>query len=386
LNAVDEEAISATYLRRRRRYLPARRKSVIRRTKFTTGAAVALATATAVLLTACGSGGGDSGGKGASGASGGGNAPKTVTFGLLPAISALPFEVAYQQGYFDDTSKKYGVKVKTTYFDSGPQLTSSMVGKSTQFLIIGPLTLIAAANKGTLDPLITSQVDGPGGVVLVGAKKYQSSRGSDLSQYKGGNWAFTSVGSTTQITMKALSQKAGLNWDSDVKGLPLGADSAMIPAMRAGRIDIASLSPNGAAEAVNLGIGYVVANAMDPSVGKPAWGNAVGTAVATTKGFADKYPAFTRDLTADINRAFEYVKTNADDPEKVYAAASPKFRSAISKEDFVVAWQYAKLSYTGYDTQIGDTSVADTIKLAQVGGILGPSDDLAKIKAIFAVK
>jgi ABC-type nitrate/sulfonate/bicarbonate transport system substrate-binding protein len=125
---------------------------------------------------------------------------------------------------------------------------------------------------------------------------------------------------------------------------------------------------------------------MDPSVGKPAWGNAVGTAVATTKGFADKYPAFTRDITADINRAFEYVKTNADDPEKVYAAASPNFQSAVSKEDFLLAWQYAKLSYTGYDTLIDDASVADTIKLAQVGGILSPSDDLTKIKSIFAVK
>jgi ABC-type nitrate/sulfonate/bicarbonate transport system substrate-binding protein len=297
--------------------------------------------------------------------------PDSVTMAVPGVNSAafVPHAVAVGRGYYDEVQKKYGLTISFQDFGSGTDALAAVNGGSAMGGLIGVVQLIKTNNKnpGALQAVL-DEAQG-GGVVLVGHKKFEQSRGKDVTKYDGGTWGYTREGSTSQLFMKRVAEAAGVDWKKQ-KGIAVGSTTAFISALQQGRADMVAMDPTSAAKAMDAGIGYEVLNTADYSVVSKIWGFQVNSPLTFTSEFIKKYPQLSVDLVKAELRGLLDLQKNIDKPDVVLKMTSPEFQKA-NTESWATQW---RLASQGFKPPVNGTfttkAIADTVKFGIDVGLM----------------
>lgn len=305
---------------------------------------------TVLLLAACG-------GVPATVNSSAGTAPQTITIGVSAGstnIAFAPHWATVHGGALDDVGARFGTKFAQQSFASGPPLIAAVAAGQIPLAILPTNTLIALAAKGR--PLVgILHLTSGGAGILVGAARYRSSRGTDISAYNGSTWGYTGEGATTQLVAKIAAATVGLDWGAQNR-LALGPVSALEPALRAGRADIAAMDPDSAAETIADGVGYVVLNSNEDNKAYPY--GAAGTSLVATRSFLAKYPDLATAIVGAELRGLLGLQKSAADAEAARGLLPPEATTGAWKEK----WSLVAPALTGttgmFTTQCIDQSIA----------------------------
>ncbi len=328
------------------------------------------AAVTVVVLSACGGGSGQ-----VSTSPGSIPHPDSVTL-AIPGVNSsafVPHAVAVGRGYFDEVQKKYGVTINFQDFGSGTDALAAVNGGSAMGGLIGVVQLIKVDNQnpGSLQGVL-DEAQG-GGVVLVANKKFEQSRGKDLSKFDGGTWGYTREGSTSQLFMKRAAEAAGLDWKKQ-KGVAVGAITAFISALQQGRADVVAMDPTSAAKAIDAGLGYEVFNTADYSVVGKIWGFQVNSPLIFTTDFIKQYPQLSVELVKAELRGLLDVQKNIDKPDAILKMTAPDFQKT-NTESWATQWRLTSLGFKQPVNGVFTTqAIADTVKFAVDVGILKSSE------------
>jgi ABC-type nitrate/sulfonate/bicarbonate transport system substrate-binding protein len=201
-----------------------------------------------------------------------------------------------------------------------------------------------------------------GQTVLMGAKKYEKSRGTDLSKYDGAKWGFTKAGSQGEAECIAMAQKAGLDWKSQ-KGIAVGSISAFLPALRSGKADLVDMDPSSAAKAIDEGVGYPIANTQDPNSIYPY--QAAGMTLIAKASFVKQYPELTKAVVAAELAGTEKMRQNSADPQKILDTQSAEFKST-NGADWKTMWPLMVPAFTGLTGKFTDTVISQAESFARL--------------------
>jgi NitT/TauT family transport system substrate-binding protein len=326
----------------------------------------------AVLLgaTACSSS------KAASGSGGGGTAecaaPSTVVFADNHPINVLAVRpVAEGINAFADLEKKCNTKVKIVEYGNGSDVMNALVGGQADIGDSSATSFAKAEAKGKKMQVVFAAFVG-GGAVLIGRKKYEADRGSDLAKYAGATWGYPdATGSCTFISQTA-AEHAGLNW-ADQKKVVFGSNSAAPVTLSSGRADILCTDPSTAAAAVAAGSAYIVFNCNDAQSAGPVLGELLGGVYGMNKSFVDKYPVLTQMLVQAFVKSLKAIQAVAGDPAKVLALFPQQDQGPLSK-GWAESWPLVAPAITANDGSLPDKAISDSLAFAQKFGILSSAD------------
>jgi ABC-type nitrate/sulfonate/bicarbonate transport system substrate-binding protein len=302
------------------------------------------------------------------------SSPATITVGLAGgfATSWTTFMVAYGGGYFNDLQKKFHTTVQTQTYGSGGLATTALTSQSIQFeeSAISSILPAAAAQK---DVMATMQQWNGVGVVLVGAQKYQSTRGTNLAAYNGAKWCFTTPASTSQVALQGAATAAGLNW-SNQQQIAIGSTVGYLPTMQNGSCDITAMDTTSASLATIEGIGYLVQNPNTlANQVKDFGGVQAGGCLITTQAFTKQYPALTAAFQKAMLRAQLFLQKNVNNANAIYAKLPTQFTSVSSLGAFAQQWSLLGPSYATTSGLFPASEVKSTLAFNQTTGVIQPT-------------
>ena len=325
--------------------------------------AVALTATVPLLLAGCGTS------SGGSGSGGGGKAPGTVRIGLSQGfiLNQTIVMLADGLGYYNAVAKKFGTKVDLAVETTNTIGQSAFFGHSIDFYQGSISGLLPPAAKGEDVASIFTHYTGTA-TVMIGANKYKTSRGTDVSKYGGANWCFTTVGSNSETTSRYVAKDGGLNW-SKQHGIAVGNTAALLPTMQAGRCDMAAMDTNSAAKAISQKIGYLVENPQTVENQSRVFGGSVlGLVTWASHSFTSKYPALTQALVEAQLKALRFAAKNAKTPNEIYKVLPKSFTETTSQDQFAAGW--AAFS-AGVVSNSGGASAAQVKTSIAVGNSVG---------------
>jgi NitT/TauT family transport system substrate-binding protein len=330
--------------------------------------AVPIAIAIAAAIAACSSGSSPASTSSSAGSSGAADAPSSVTVAEIVPNAAFAASYAAQGiGAFAAVDKKFNTNVKFIQLGTGQASVSAMLGGSAQ-VSVGALSsyLIVAGSGKKVETLFAPFIGGGG--VLIGAKKYEASRGTDLSKFAGATFGYTREGSSSQLLMKLAAEKAGLNWSS-LPHVAFGAPTAGLPLLEAGRVAVAAVDPTTAAVAIDSGDAYLILNLNDPTTADPIIGQQLGTVYGFNQSFITQYPALTKAIVAAFVQGLDAVKKDANDPAAVLKLFPPAIQTELSK-GWAGSWALSKPGVMASDGSQTPQAVKDSVSFAQSAGLV----------------
>jgi len=186
--------------------------------------AVSLGIALSLVATGCGSSGG------------GASRATTISYGGVQEQGASGYASALLQGYFD----REGLKFSPTWATSGAVLLQGLVGGDFQVANIGPSQLYAAIENGACARVLRPTEGAAYG--LIAQPKLHLNRElpypAVLEQMKGRTIGIAARGAAQELVLRKLLKDAGLNPDSDVTWLAIGAGATATAAFAAEKVDI----------------------------------------------------------------------------------------------------------------------------------------------------
>ncbi|WP_433502976.1 ABC transporter substrate-binding protein [Pseudonocardia halophobica] len=315
----------------------------------------------AVALAGCG--GGASSGSG--GTASGPKAPPSVAIATSGTYITIFAPLWAAKPDLDKVAEKYGTKISFTPFGKGGDAQTALLGGSAQ-VNAGTSSSDTAEAAAKAQPLVAAaNMFTGGGVVLVGAKKYEAERGTDIAKYGGGAWGYTAEGSSSMVASVAIAEHAGLSW-ADQKGVALGSVAAFEPALQSGRADIVAMDPTSAAKAIANGNGYPVLNTNDAKVFEPVSGTILGNSIVVTDEFRNQYPEFTQAVVTAFISGLNKVK-NVTDPNAAYAMMPPEYQKAHPNDaQFANEWALCQPAFAITDGSYSPQAIADTLKTTEL--------------------
>ncbi|UOY03194.1 hypothetical protein [Blastococcus sp. PRF04-17] len=229
------------------------------------------------------------------------------------------------------------------------------------------------AQGGELVPLM-NMFDGPSQQIIANTRVEQTN-GDDISAFEDGGWAFTRVGSISEITLKSAAEDAGLTWE-ELERIPLGSGSETQAVLESDRADILSTSPNNAAKAVSSGEAYLVTNPQDDESSPIA--KQLNSVLAASPDFVTQYPEFTQDVvTAVVGELSELAA--ATSPDEVLEGMPAEFVAA-NADNWDLLWEYSHTGFTratgGFSQEEIDQTVAGAQLVAVVDSSYAPPAEL----------
>jgi sulfonate transport system substrate-binding protein len=308
------------------------------------------------VLTACGGEPTSSSGEGAKSVS-------KVNFGVASGSSNIAFAphwAAVESGALDRALDAHGARMEQQTFSSGPPLIAAVAAGQIDLAIVPTNVALALAAKRR-PVMAVFHLSTGGSAMLVGASKFQSSRGTDIAKYDRANWGYSGEGSTTQLVARIVAENAGLAWTNQ-KGIALGPTSALEPALKAGRAEIASIDPDGAASAIASGTGYLVFNSNVK--GSPLFPYALaGTSVIARRQFVEQRPEVVAAVVKAELEGLAALKEAAKDPERVRKLL-PK---ASTEGEWAAKWQLVAPAFEQATGVFSEDVLAQSAALAELG-------------------
>jgi NitT/TauT family transport system substrate-binding protein len=273
-----------------------------------------------------------------------------------------PYLVAIGSGAFE----KRGIKISQQAFGGGSAAFAAFMGGSAQFCICAPTHVMAVGAQGRDVVAIFNQFLG-GAVLFIAHKKYEAERGTDLTKFDGGIWAYTAEGSSSQLSLAKAAQSAGLDWKKQT-GIAVGGVDAFIPTLQSERADIVTMDGLSAVKAMQMGIGYSLFNTVDPDQAEPVWGKQLGLPLITNGDLTRSDPELVQNMVDAMREGLLLVQKYRDDPEKLLSLYPAAFQEQ-NKETFAAQWELWKKGYN-VDGTFTDEQLADTIKFVKDGNLL----------------
>lgn len=273
-----------------------------------------------------------------------------------------PYLVAIGSGAFE----KRGIKIVQQGFGGGSAAFAAFMGGSTQFCICAPTHVMAVAAQGRDVVAIFNQFLG-GAVLFIAHKKFEEERGTDLTKFDGGTWAYTAEGSSSQLSLAKAAQSVGLDWKNQT-GLAVGGVDAFIPTLQSERADIVTMDGLSAVKAMQLGIGYSLFNTVDPDQSEPVWGKQLGLPLVTTGEMTRNEPELVQDMVDAMREGLLLVQKYKDDPDKLFSFFPESFREQ-NKDTFAAQWELWRKGYN-VDGTFTDEQLNDTIQFTKDGNLL----------------
>jgi ABC-type nitrate/sulfonate/bicarbonate transport system substrate-binding protein len=335
---------------------------MIKRYRTRAAGAIALLLAAALLASCSSSKSSANSGSGAPKAASG-QGPAKITFGLTggPVVYEVSHFAAMNDGSLASAAGKYGTKVETQDFGSGPDVLAALASGAVNFVLLGAHNVLGLNTKG--QGLVGLAILAGGGqTVLVGAKKYEASRGTDLKKYDGAKWGFTKPGSQGEAECIAIAQKAGLNW-SKQKGIAVGTISAYMPALQSGRADLVDMDPSTAAKAIASGVGYALVNTQDANSLYPY--QAAGMTLIAKKSFVDKYPQLVKAVVQAEVASSQKVEAQAGDPQAILNMQNSAFKAA-NGSTWKTMWPLMSPAYVGLTGKFTPTAISEAESFARL--------------------
>jgi ABC-type nitrate/sulfonate/bicarbonate transport system substrate-binding protein len=333
--------------------------SVVSRVKWR--CAVAASVAGVLAVAACGSGGGGGGGAGAGGS--GCTAPPVVTVAVNQPINVLANRlVAQGTGVFTGLEKACHTSIQYLTESNGLGITNALVGGPADVAESSAVSAAKLEGTGQHVVVVFASFIG-GGSIVVGAKKYQSSRGTDLAKYSGSTWGYPDPTGTAALYLQTAATKAGVNWSAQ-KTVAYGLNSAGLAVLQSGRLDIAEMDPSTAALTIQTGVGYMVLNTNDAKTAKPVIGVQIGSSYVMTKSFVDKYPVLTQMLVDGWYKALRESQAAASDPARVLALFPAANQQSMSK-GWASSWALVAPAIMASNGAMSSQAVSDTLSFAE---------------------
>jgi ABC-type nitrate/sulfonate/bicarbonate transport system substrate-binding protein len=340
-----------------------------------------LLVAVLAAATACSSSGNKSGGSTGSAATGGGcSAPSTVVFADNHPINVLAVgPVAQGTGAFDALEKECHTTVKVVYYGNGGDIMNALVGGQADIADSSAGSFAKVAAQGKQVQVIFSAFVG-GGAVVIAQKKYESTRGDDISKFAGSTFGYPDASGACAFFDQALAAHSGLDWNKQKK-VAFGANSAAPVTLASGRVDILCTDPSTAAAAVQAGTAYVVFNTNDKATTVPILGFQLGGVYGVNKSFVDKYPVLTQKLVDAFLASLKAIQAVATDPAKVLALY-PTAAQGPLQNGWAQSWPLVAPAITENDGSLPQQGIDDTLAFDQKFGLL-TADQVGAARAMF---
>jgi len=345
----------------------------VRRSKRVWLPSLVAAVSALALTAACSSSGGGGSQAGSTGGAGSGSttactAPSTVTFADNHPINVLAVRpVAQGIGAFDELEKECHTTVKVVEYGNGADIMNAVVGGQADIGDSSASSFAKVEAQGKSMQVVFSAFIGDGGV-LIARKKYEQSRGSDLSKFAGATWAYPDASGACAFLIQAAAEHAGLTWKSQ-KQVSFGANSAAPVTLASGRSDILCTDPSTAAAAVHAGTAYVVFNSNDSKAAVPVVGLQLGGVYGMNTSFVDKYPVLTQKLVDAFSKSLKAIQAVASDPAKVLALFPTQDQGPL-QAGWAESWPLVAPAITANDGSMPAQAVSDSLNFDVKYGLL----------------
>ena len=290
----------------------------------------------------------------------GSNSSETVTIGMVSrtTLTWAPHLAAEGQGFLDDELAAVEADWEVVEFPGGGPMTTALASGDVDFALL-PMTAVLALNAKSPGLACVLVPSTGSAVVIIASTDYEHERGDDIAAFDGGNWGYSSEGSSGRVILEMLAQDAGLSW-GDQTGIALGAAVANEPALTAGRVDILSSDPVGAQAAIEKGTGYVVVNTNDPQDPQFPYPHA-GQCLATSRAMIDEKPELVQAVVDAELAGLNSVKENLESAEDVIALFPELDEGTWDPAE----WQLVAPSFVETDGAASDATFSESRELAQ---------------------
>jgi NitT/TauT family transport system substrate-binding protein len=307
--------------------------------KFRTGPALA-AIGLVLSIAACGSGG--SGGAPAAADCPEPTETTRLTVGILPIIDSAAFQVAQDQGFFEDEH----LEVEGQIFTAGTAVIAAVLSGDVQ---IGWAAINGSFNGLSQNTPIVSVASGAysdvgendsGGIVVAGGSGIRS-----IADLQGRTVSIIAQQSLAHLEVMAALDANGVD-PASVTYVEIGFGD--IPAaVQAGRIDAGLTQEPFTSLAVNQGLriaGHPVSEIFGGPTQLTEW--------LTSEQFAGENPCAVQQFQRAINRANEYAQENPDAARAAIRTLIPSLDAALVEQVTLPVWR-GEVDRSSYETVLG---------------------------------
>jgi NitT/TauT family transport system substrate-binding protein len=309
--------------------------------------------------------------------SGSNAAPTTVAIGLGGGYLSnyTPFLVAVGSGYFAQVEKEFHTQIQIKSYPTGASVAAAFFGHSIQAFVSGSAQMMSANAAGQDIEAVFNDNETLGTIIAAPAK-FKSTRGTQLKAFNGGTWCTTSIASTATTAMEVAAQTAGLDW-SKQQVVALGAVSAFIPAIKAGRCDLAALDSTSAGEAVTSGAAYIVDNLYSAAAIKQS-GPVAAFPLMTSGSFMTAYPALGMAIVKAMLNGLLTTQQYSDDPAKLYSMMPAVFKESTTLQSYIAQWALIKDSFEVTDGTFSAATIQNSEHVAVVSNGIPSGESATK--------
>jgi ABC-type nitrate/sulfonate/bicarbonate transport system substrate-binding protein len=290
---------------------------------------------------------------------------------LLPNAAFAARYAAMGIGAFDEVEEQFGTKITITEIASPRDSLVAMVEGQYDMSISSLVPFIKLAAAGKDLKVVFAPFIGGGGLVI-GAKKWEEERGTDLSKFDGAQFGYTREGSASQLYFQLATERSGLVWEDQNKNA-FGQTSAAIPLLEAGRVDLIATDPTTAARAIELSLGYVVLNYNDLETSEPLIGKQIGVAYGFNQSFIDEYPEVTAAVVEALVKGLAAINEVGDDADAVLALFPEEIQAQLA-DGWATSWSLVAPGILGTDGSMPDNGVTDSVDFSLDAGKLTPEE------------
>jgi NitT/TauT family transport system substrate-binding protein len=259
--------------------------------------------------------------------------PVTIVQSSL-SFNFVPLMVAQGEGYY----KQEGLDVSVVLAGGGPKAMTALIGGGGQFSSSVLFDGMMAHRRGLNDVramATLSYFQGPMAVRADIARQRGISLDQPLKQrllaMKGLRIGITTPGATSDLFMRYLFRRAGMNPDQDLEIVPLGGVSTQVAALQGGRVDGCSCLPPVDVLTAREGLTVNVIDRMKdmPELAGVTYGTLYGLA-----SYNQAHPEVALAMARAVTRATLLI---AHDPDAARRATRP-FLKEMDDAAFDAAW------------------------------------------------
>jgi len=218
-----------------------------------------------------------------------------------PNASQSPLWVAEARGFF----AKYGLDVDLIYISSGSLNVQALVGTTVQFAAGGPAALEARLRG---PKLLT--IANPLTVLATNLVTHPDIKA--ISDLKGKVGGISRFGSSTHQGLRHLFRANGLNVETDLKMLQLGADANRLAALKIGKIQYTFLGAAASEQARTQGL-KILATAQQMGIPFP-W-----TSIVVNESWLEVNRDVAYRYVKAVTEAIWFMKGNRAESERIIA-------------------------------------------------------------------
>jgi NitT/TauT family transport system substrate-binding protein len=262
-------------------------------------ALLALMVVLSLTATACGAGQGDNAAPAPAASE-----QKELKVGLsLKVLAFMPAYVARAKGFWEEEN----VKVDILEFKGDADSVQALAG--------GAVDLNVAALQGGLNMIKGGQDIKViwGGMNVADFSWYMQPEYKGWQDLKGKKFAVTSPGSLTELLLKVIAKKNGLDPEKDLQIVKVGTTPNAFAALRAGSIDVAFLSPPTKYQAETEGFRLLATQAEEVA---PDWPKEV---VYGKQAFLDAEPEAIAAFLRGMSKAIKFAAANKQETIDILA-------------------------------------------------------------------